>query len=562
MAVFTKKSPRSNHTVPKTVVANPIAAKPTKPNSTTPKIAIIGSGVSGLTCAYYLKDSHAVTVFESNDYIGGHVNTLDVTVTERSLFDNPFFNNPFRPSTEKVAIDTGFIVFNERTYPNFIRLLDELNVPFQKAEMSFSVKNTYINFEYNGHTLNSLFSQRRHVLSPRFWQFVQQILRFNRETKSLLANFRQADKIQQAALSQQTLGDYLDSHDYGELFKTNYLVPMVSAIWSMGMDDAKRFPLLFFAQFFDNHGLLDVVNRPQWFTLVGGSKQYVNALITRLAAAGTTLYINTPVQSVTRGKDGVSIEFIHQGTRQTQVFDDVVFACHADVARRLLADITETESAILGAFEYTDNEAVLHTDTQVLPKKPLAWASWNYAIDKPTARVAEQKPILTYHMNILERLSAKHNYLVTLNTPINEAHVIKRVDYRHPVYDNKMTDAQKRWHEISAKRHTHFCGTYWFNGFHEDGVKSGLRVCQSLGVDIDILVTTNITAASTAAQIKRLSKPSNKPSKPSAKFTVSKLPSHADKKLLVVQRRQVTATTNHAFCQNLAHDGLCNTPQR
>ena len=492
-------------------------------------------------------------MFESNDYLGGHVNTLDVTVTERSPF-----KNPFKPSTEKVAIDTGFIVFNERTYPNFIRLLDELNVPFQKAEMSFSVKNTYINFEYNGHTLNSLFSQRRHVLSPRFWQFVQQILRFNRETKSLLANFRQADKMQQAALSQQTLGDYLDSHDYGELFKTNYLVPMVSAIWSMGMDDAKRFPLLFFAQFFDNHGLLDVVNRPQWFTLVGGSKQYVNALITRLAAAGTTLYINTPVQSVTRGKDGVSIEFIHQGKRQTQVFDDVVFACHADVARRLLADITETESAILGAFEYTDNEAVLHTDTQVLPKKPLAWASWNYAIDKPTARVADQKPILTYHMNILERLTAKHNYLVTLNTPINEAHVIKHVDYRHPVYDNKMTDAQKRWHEISAKRHTHFCGAYWFNGFHEDGVKSGLRVCQSLGVDIDILVTTNTTAASTAAQIKRLSKPS----KPSAKFTVSKLPSHADKKLLVLQRRQVTATTNHAFCQNLAHDGLCNTPQR
>ena len=427
--------------------------------------------------------------------------------------------------------------------------------------MLFS-KNTYINFEYNGHTLNSLFSQRRHVLSPRFWQFVQQILRFNRETKSLLANFRQANKIQQAALSQQTLGDYLDSHDYGELFKTNYLVPMVSAIWSMGMDDAKRFPLLFFAQFFDNHGLLDVVNRPQWFTLVGGSKQYVNALITRLAAAGTTLYINTPVQSVTRGKDGVSIEFIHQGKRQTQVFDDVVFACHADIARRLLADITETESAILGAFDYTDNEAVLHTDTQVLPKKPLAWASWNYAIDKPTASVADQKPILTYHMNILERLSAKHNYLVTLNTPINEAHVIKRVDYRHPVYDNKMTDAQKRWHEISAKRHTHFCGAYWFNGFHEDGVKSGLRVCQSLGVDIDILVTTNTTAATTAAQIKRLSKPSNKSSKPSAKFTVSKLPSHADKKRSVVQRRQVTATTNHAFCQNLAHDGLCNTPQR
>lgn len=558
MAVFTKKSPRSNHKVPKPMVANPIVAKPTKPNSTPPKIAIIGSGVSGLTCAYYLKDSHAVTMFESNDYLGGHVNTLDVTVTERSLFDNPFFNNPFRPSTEKVAIDTGFIVFNERTYPNFIRLLDELNVPFQKAEMSFSVKNTYINFEYNGHTLNSLFSQRRHVLSPRFWQFVQQILRFNRETKSLLANFRQADKMQQAALSQQTLGDYLDSHDYGELFKTNYLVPMISAIWSMGMDDAKRFPLLFFAQFFDNHGLLDVVNRPQWFTLVGGSKQYVNALITRLAAAGTTLYINTPVQSVTRGKDGVSIEFIHQGKRQTQVFDDVVFACHADVARRLLADITETESAILGTFEYTDNEAVLHTDTQVLPKKPLAWASWNYAIDKPTARVADQKPILTYHMNILERLTAKHNYLVTLNTPINEAHVIKRVDYRHPVYDNKMTDAQKRWHEISAKQHTHFCGAYWFNGFHEDGVKSGLRVCQSLGVDIDILLTTNTTAASTAAQIKRLSKSS----KPSAKFTVSKLPSHADKKLSVVQRRQVTATTNHAFCQNLAHDGLCNTPQR
>lgn len=503
----------------------------------TKRIAIIGSGVSGLVCAHYLVAKHEVTIFEANDYFGGHVNTIDIQLAEpKGSWIRRRKNQLLKKQSieiEESSIDTGFIVFNERTYPNFLRLLTELDVSFQKTDMSFSVKNPFINFEYNGHTLNSLLSQRKNIISPKFWRFVQDIIRFNRHIKQLKQDYnalqnkqtailalkvdtnskRQLSKFnkqllaiqtQMRHLSEQTLGDYLAGQNYGSLFAHNYLLPMVSAIWSIGLADAKVFPLIFFAQFFDNHGLLDIVNRPQWFTIVGGSKQYVNKLIKRYAQLGGKAYSNTPVQSVQRFADKVTVSFMDSsnvsdtlvsGTLTAQDFDEVIFACHADVAKRLLADINQQEQDVLGAFNFTDNQAVLHTDTRVLPNKPLAWASWNYLLPTQSQTFSGSKPVLTYHMNILQRLVKRHNYLVTLNQQIDNTHVIRQINYRHPVYDVPMTQAQQRWRSISGQRsqhgRTHFCGAYWFNGFHEDGVKSGLRVCQSLGVDVSILNTVN-----------------------------------------------------------------------
>ncbi|MES1964205.1 FAD-dependent oxidoreductase [Psychrobacter sp. AH5] len=465
------------------------------------RIAIIGSGVSGLTCAHYLIDQHEVTVFEANDYIGGHVNTIDVT-----LQDGKKSKSRFRESSqlEKSAIDTGFIVFNERTYPNFFRLLHELQVPFQSTDMSFSVKNVARNFEYNGHTINTLLSQRKNIVSPKFWRFVQDILQFNKQMKQLRQNFEstRAQGKDVSVLTQQTLSDYLARKRYGKLFTDNYLLPMVSAIWSTSLEEVEDFPLVFFAQFFDNHGLLDVVNRPQWFTIKGGSKQYVNKLVTRFVKKGGQVRVNSPVKALTRNqhkdadyKVNLVVSTGNNNDSESLGFDEVIFACHADTALKILSDATYDETQVLSHFRFTSNTAVLHTDTSVLPKKPLAWASWNYLLDDDgktdntnvTDKQASAKPVLTYHMNILQRLTKQHNYLVTLNHKIDAAQVIKTIDYSHPVFDKPMIEAQKQWSTISSSGlHTHFCGAYWFNGFHEDGVRSALRVCQSLGVQIDI----------------------------------------------------------------------------
>ena len=479
------KSVKSNHLNQPDEIATASADDTVQQISNTiarKRIAIIGSGVSGLTCAHYLAKLHEVTIFEANDYIGGHVNTIDVTLQQGKKSKSKFL--------EKSAIDTGFIVFNERTYPNFFRLLHELQVPFQATDMSFSVKNTARNFEYNGHTINTLLSQRKNVLSPKFWRFLKDILQFNKHIQQLRQNYESARMGGQdvSQFTEQTLGDYLAGKRYGKLFTDNYLLPMVSAIWSTSLEEVQDFPLVFFAQFFDNHGLLDVVNRPQWFTIKGGSKQYVNKLIPRFIKAGGTVRINTPVQSVTRQDEQATLMVkTADNVIQQLEFDEVIFACHADTALRLLQDASSAESEILSHFRFTPNTAVLHTDTSILPNKPLAWASWNYLIDEPAEQKQAAKPVLTYHMNILQRLTKQHSYLVTLNTDIDEAQVIKKIDYSHPVFDKPMIAAQQQWSKISGSGlHTHFCGAYWFNGFHEDGVRSGLRVCQALGSTITI----------------------------------------------------------------------------
>ena len=501
------------------------------------RIAIIGSGVSGLTCAHYLVKRHEVTIFEANDYIGGHVNTIDVTLQQGKKSKAKFVENS--------AIDTGFIVFNERTYPNFFRLLHELQVPFQATDMSFSVKNTARNFEYNGHTINTLLSQRKNIANPKFWRFLKDILQFNKHIQQLRKDYELASTSEQdvSQYTEQTLGGYLASKRYGELFTDNYLLPMVSAIWSMSLEEVQDFPLVFFAQFFDNHGLLDVVNRPQWFTIKGGSKQYVNKLIPRFIKAGGTVRINTPVQSVIRQNDKVVVNISTDSEAQQLEFDEVIFACHADTALRLLKDASNIESKVLSHFHFTDNTAVLHTDTSILPKKSLAWASWNYLIDEQsnkknagqeqTDKKQVAKPVLTYHMNILQRLTKQHNYLVTLNTDIDETQVIKRIDYSHPVFDKPMIAAQKQWSQISGNGlHTHFCGAYWFNGFHEDGVRSGLRVCQALGSAVTIEDEVDV---------------SHLPDADSAHtpFRYRDLPVKADRSSRKLDKRQVmTASTN------------------
>ena len=544
MPFLRRKSKQSSNQVESVISDISSHSEDMKDAQAKKSIAIIGSGVSGLTCAHYLAAQFDVAVFEASDYIGGHVNTIDVTLQDGKKSK--------ASKVENSAIDTGFIVFNERTYPNFFRLLHELQVPFQATDMSFSVKNTARHFEYNGHTLNTLLSQRKNILNPKFWGFINDILQFNKQVRQLRQDYDKARAQGQdvAVFTKQTLGEYLETKKYGDLFTDNYLLPMVSAIWSTSLHEVQDFPLVFFAQFFDNHGLLEVVNRPQWFTIKGGSKQYVNKLVKRFVKAGGSVRVNSPVQSVIREDNKVTLRVIDttDNKAQTLVFDEVVFACHADTALKILQDANTVEQEVLSHFTFTDNTAVLHTDTSVLPKKSLAWASWNYLIDdKNTIKSDKEqqqtatKPVLTYHMNILQRLTKQHNYLVTLNHEVDESQVIKRIDYSHPVFNNQMIAAQGQWSSISSSDlHTHFCGAYWFNGFHEDGVRSALRVCQVLGCDIDIKDSVD---------------PSHLPDTESAHtpFRYKDLPVKADKQLRKLKKRQlVTATTNQELVQYIA----------
>jgi len=411
------------------------------------KIAIIGSGIAGLTSAYLLNRQHDITLFEAEDWVGGHTHTVPVMV-----------------DGQQYAIDTGFIVFNDWTYPNFIKLMDQLGVASQPTEMSFSVSDPHSRVEYNGNNLNSLFAQRRNLLSPRFWGMLRDILRFNKQVqKDLLGG--QID-------SEITLGDYLQQQGYGQRFIEHYIVPMGAAIWSMSLADMLGFPLQFFVRFFRNHGLLSVTNRPQWRVIQGGSSAYVQPLT---ASFAERIRLNCPVQRVERQADGVTVI----SSAGSEFFDEVVFACHSDQALRLLAAPSLREREILGALRYADNDVVLHTDTRLLPSRKLAWASWNYRLGGQL----EQPAALTYNMNILQGIEAPQTFCVSLNqtAAIDPTRILARHTYAHPQYSLAATAAQQRWNEISGLQHTHFCGAYWASGFHEDGVVSALRVAESFG---------------------------------------------------------------------------------
>ncbi len=411
------------------------------------KIAIIGSGIAGLTSAYLLNRRHDITVFEANDWIGGHTHTVDVEV-----------------KGQRYAVDTGFIVFNDWTYPNFIRLLSQLGVGFKDTEMSFSVSDPLSGVEYNGHNLNTLFAQRRNLVSPKFIGMVRDILRFNREALQDLNNQRiDAD---------MTLGDYLKANGYSERFIQHYIVPMGAAIWSMSLNDMLGFPLQFFVRFFKNHGLLSVSDRPQWCVIEGGSSSYVAPLTESFKQH---IRLNCAVTRVERDADGV---IVHSAAGSER-FDKVVFACHSDQALALLTAPTPTEQAILGALPYADNDVVLHTDTRLLPKRPLAWASWNYRLGGPV----DQPAAVTYDMNILQGIQSDTTFCVSLNqtAAIDPSKILARYTYAHPQYSLAGMAAQARWEELLGANHSYFCGAYWANGFHEDGVVSALRVAREFG---------------------------------------------------------------------------------
>jgi predicted NAD/FAD-binding protein len=402
------------------------------------KVAVIGSGIAGNVAAYKLRKEHDITVFESGSYVGGHTNTMDVYEDDRAL-----------------AVDTGFIVFNDRTYPNFIRLLEEIGQESQPSEMSFSVQADDGRVEYSGSSLNGLFAQRKNLLRPSFYRMIRDILRFNRTT---LPNVDRLD-------GAETLRNYLLENRYSKEFIDHYLIPMAAAIWSAEPGSVLEMPVKFLVRFFANHGLLQISDRPVWHVIKGGSREYVNKLV---AGHQDRIRLNSPVQSIRRTDDYVEV---HSATGGSERFDYVFVACHSDQALSLLQDASPMEREVLGAIQYQSNEAILHTDASLMPRKQCAWSAWNYHIPRDSARHVA----VTYNMNILQGLKANKQYLVTLNNDrhIDPGKVIRTVQYEHPVYSRESVAAQRRQSEINEDR-TFFCGAYWRNGFHEDGVVSAL----------------------------------------------------------------------------------------
>ena len=400
------------------------------------KIAIVGSGIAGNVVGRGLHRGHDITLFEAASHVGGHTHTHTVECAGR-----------------RYEVDTGFIVFNDWTYPNFIAMLKELGVESQPSNMSFSVRNEASGLEYNGTNLDGLFAQRRNLLRPSFHRMLRDILRFNREAPELLRS-----------AADLSLGAYLGEKRYSRAFIDDYLVPMGAAIWSTDPARMFGFPARFFVRFLHNHGMLSVNERPQWRAIRGGSARYVEKLV---APFRDRIRLNAPVRQVRRLPDSVIVN----GER----FDHVFFACHADQALAALADPSALEREVLGAMPYQENEAVLHTDVSLLPRAKRAWAAWNYHVPaEPAARVA-----ITYNMNILQTLDAPETFCVTLNhtADIDPRRVLKRMTYHHPLYTRAGVTAQQRQRELNGGR-TWFCGAYWRYGFHEDGVVSALAALE------------------------------------------------------------------------------------
>lgn len=409
------------------------------------RLAVVGAGVSGLVAAAELQRAgHDVHVFEAGPYAGGHTNTIDVETPGG-----------------RWAVDTGFIVFNDRNYPNFERLLGELGIASRPAKMSFSVSDGRGGFEWATRSPRALFARPGHLLDRRFHRMLLDLLRFNREARALAAGGKGP-----------SLRRFLVDGDYSEYFIERLLVPQASAVWSADPDQLWSFPAAFLAQFFENHGVLQLRGRPSWRTIPGGSRRYVEALI---APFRDRVHLRSPVRSIVRRPGSVSLRLDDADLS----FDEVVIATHSDQALRMLADPSPGERRVLGAIAYQRNEAVLHTDPGVMPRRRSAWASWNYHLaGEPSGRTT-----VTYDMNRLQSLGADRDLLVTLNRTeaIDPAAVIRVIDYAHPVFTPEGVEAQRAWGEISGRGRTHYCGAYWRWGFHEDGVWSALRVSRALG---------------------------------------------------------------------------------
>ena len=408
------------------------------------RVAIVGAGVSGLVAAHLLHERHEITVFESAGRPGGHADTVRVDTADATHW-----------------VDTGFIVFNDRNYPRFERLLDRLGVAAQPASMSFGVSSEDGAFEYASTSPNGLFATRANLVSPRFHRMLRDIVRFQRAARDLLCSD-----------DDPSLGEWLERRRFSPAFVERLIVPQAAAVWSADPRQMWSFPARFLAEFFDNHGMLALSGRPRWRAVTGGSHRYVDALVRPFRER---MRLATPVHAIHRNPGHVTVT--PRGGKPER-FDEVILATHSDHALRILADATPHEHEVLGAIPYQRNEAVLHTDVGLLPRRRRAWASWNYhLLDAPSGR-----PTVTYHMNRLQALDAPEELCVTLNRTdaIDPAKVIRAVEYAHPVYTSAGAAAQRRHHEISGHGRTHFCGAYWGWGFHEDGVASAVRVAETL----------------------------------------------------------------------------------
>lgn len=411
------------------------------------RIAVVGAGVSGLVAAYLLAREHEVTVFEAGASAGGHTHTVRVDTEHGTHW-----------------VDTGFIVFNDRNYPNFERLLDRIGVAAQPSNMSFAVSDEAGDFEYSSASANGLFAKRAHLATPWFHRMVADLLRFNREARELLRGGGDGP----------SLGDWLEERRYSRAFVDRLIVPQAAAVWSADPRQMWTFPARFLVEFFANHGMLGFRHRPRWRTIQGGSHRYVDAL---LASWHARLRLQTPVEAVRRHQDHVAVT---PRGGESERFDEVVLATHSDQALRLLSDATDREHELLAAIPYQPNEAVLHTDTAMLPRRRRAWASWNYhLLDQPSGRST-----VTYHMNRLQSLAADREFCVTLNRThaIKPEQIIETAHYDHPVYTPAGLRAQARIGEISGRNRTHYAGAYWGWGFHEDGVLSAIRVAERFGL--------------------------------------------------------------------------------
>jgi len=408
------------------------------------RIGVIGTGISGMSAAWLLSQKHDVTVFEKDNRIGGHSNTFD---------------------HYGVGIDTGFIVYNDKNYPNLVALFDHLGVASQETDMSFGVSVSNGEFEYSGSDLAGLLAQKRNVLRPRFWGMMRDILRFYRES---------AKDLRHPESETMTLGEYLSQNDYSQAFQQDHLLPMGAAIWSTPVEEMLNYPLKAFVQFCDNHGLLQISERPQWRTVLGGSRAYVEKITApyrhqiQKRCAITKIWSEGPYV-VVQDRYGVQ-----------NCFDHVILACHADQALAMLTDALPQEKYLLGAFRYQKNRAILHTDASLMPRAKRAWSSWNYIREDQSG---QQDVCVTYWMNKLQNLQADRDYFVTLNPTHEPAEntVIRSFDYEHPLFDHKAISAQKGLWSLQGRRGLWFCGSYFGHGFHEDGLQSGLAVAEAVG---------------------------------------------------------------------------------
>ncbi len=416
------------------------------------KVAVVGSGISGLAACHALRGQAHVTLFEAGDYFGGHTHTVDVTLPDA------------QGQAVTHGVDTGFLVFNERTYPHLIALFDALGIPTAKSDMSFSVQ-VPGRLEWSGSNLDTVFAQRANLLRPRFWRMLSDLLRFNQLTTRIAEAGTEGELM-------QPLGDFLKHHAFSDEFRDWYFLPMLGCIWSCPTDQMLRFPVSTMIRFCHNHGLIQVANRPQWWTVAGGARQYVEKIVAGVDDAR----LATPVRGIARSEAGVQV----RTDEGWESFDRLVMATHSDQALALLGDATGAERELLGAIRYQANHAVLHTDTAVLPQRRKAWAAWNY--ERGTGGAEETRVCLHYLLNMLQPVPWEQPLVVSLNPvrPIDPARVIDAFDYAHPVFDLAAIRAQGRMHEIQGRRSTWFAGAWMGYGFHEDGLKAGLAAARAL----------------------------------------------------------------------------------